>query len=83
MKICKLLCMTLVLAYVSLPESVLRVLRRCYKEYKPRNYLFEGQYGGQYAIRSVQTVFKQAMCKAGFNKPIGVHSLRHSYAAHL
>jgi site-specific recombinase XerD len=45
--------------------------------------LFEGQYGGQYAIRSVQSVFKAAMQKAKINKPVGIHGLRHSYATHL
>ncbi|MCE2962757.1 MAG: tyrosine-type recombinase/integrase, partial [Chitinophagales bacterium] len=44
---------------------------------------FEGQTGGQYTIRSVQQVFKQAMTKAKVNKKIGIHGLRHSYATHL
>lgn len=51
--------------------------------YKPDNYLFEGQRGGQYSVRSVQQVFKNAMRKAKINKKVGVHSLRHSYATHL
>jgi site-specific recombinase XerD len=46
-------------------------------------YLFEGQNGGQYAIRSVQAVFKNAMQKAKINKSVGIHGLRHSYATHL
>jgi len=44
---------------------------------------FEGQYGGQYAIRSVQAVFKNAMERAKINKSVGIHGLRHSYATHL
>lgn len=69
--------------YVSLPESVLEGMRKYYMEYRPKEYLFEGQYGGQYAIRSVQAVFKNAMNKARINKSVGIHGLRHSYATHL
>ena len=69
--------------YVNLPQSVLTELRNYYKEYRPKEYLFEGQYGGQYSIRSVQAVFKQAMKKAKIRKQMGIHGLRHSYATHL
>ena len=69
--------------YTNLPESILPLLRNYYKEYKPKEYLFEGQYGGAYTVRSVQLVFKQAMQKAKINKTIGIHGLRHSYATHL
>ena len=69
--------------YVNLPHSILEDLRKYYKEYRPVKYLFEGQNGGQYTVRSVQAVFKTAMKKARINKRIGVHGLRHSYATHL
>ncbi|TDX87280.1 tyrosine-type recombinase/integrase [Epilithonimonas xixisoli] len=69
--------------YTNLPESILTLLRSYYKEYRPKDFLFEGQYGGAYTVRSVQSVFKQAMRKAKINKTIGVHGLRHSYATHL
>jgi site-specific recombinase XerD len=69
--------------YVNLPHSILDDLRRYYKEYIPAKYLFEGQYGGQYTVRSVQAIFKTAMKNAKINKRIGVHGLRHSYATHL
>ena len=51
--------------------------------YSPKKYLFEGQTGGRYSVESVYRVFKQALQKAGINKEVGVHSLRHSYATHL
>jgi len=69
--------------YVTLPSSILDDLRSYYRIYRPKVYLFEGQYGGQYAIRSVQSVFKIAMQKAKINKSVGIHGLRHSYATHL
>ena len=69
--------------YVNLPQSILEQLRQYYKEYRPKKYLFEGQDGGQYNKRSLQNVFKNALSKAGINKNVGIHSLRHSYATHL
>ena len=68
---------------VTLPSSILDDLRKYYREYRPKMYLFEGQFGGQYSIRSVQAVFKNAMQKAKINKVVGIHGLRHSYATHL
>lgn len=69
--------------YVNLPESILPQLRSYFIEYKPKKYLFEGQYGGQYSTRSAQQVFKNALQKANINKTVGIHSLRHSFATHL
>lgn len=69
--------------YANLPESILEQLRAYYKLHKPQKYLFEGLQGEQYSIRSVQQVFKNAMKKAGINKVIGIHGLRHSFATHL
>jgi site-specific recombinase XerD len=69
--------------YVTLPTSILEDLRNYYRTFRPKTYLFEGQYSGQYAIRSVQAVFKNAMQKAKINKSVGIHGLRHSYATHL
>ncbi|MCL2329105.1 MAG: site-specific integrase [Bacteroidetes bacterium] len=69
--------------YVNLPQSILEQLRMYFKEYRPKKYLFEGQTGEQYSIRSAQQIFKNALHKAGINKEVGIHSLRHSYATHL
>lgn len=68
---------------VPLPQSVIQILNEYYKIYKPKKYLFEGQYSDQYSSRSVQAVFKKAMQKANIKKEIGIHGLRHSYATHL
>jgi site-specific recombinase XerD len=69
--------------YVNLPESILEQLRDYYKQYKPCKHLFEGQNGKRYSERSVQRIFKDALKKAGINKDVGIHSLRHSFATHL
>ena len=69
--------------YVFLSPKMLVLLKDYFKEYKPKEYLFEGQKGGQYSAKSVQSVMKQALKKAGIKKPATVHTLRHSFATHL
>jgi integrase/recombinase XerD len=51
--------------------------------YKPKIFLFEGQKGGRYSSESVYHIFKESLHKAGINREVGVHCLRHSYATHL
>ena len=68
---------------VGLSPKILELLREYYKAYRPKEYLFEGQKGGMYSASSVRRVFKNAVKKAGINKPVRVHNLRHSYATHL
>lgn len=46
-------------------------------------WLFEGRRGAHLHIRSVQQIVRQAAEKAGINKKIHPHSLRHSFATHL
>ncbi len=69
--------------YVMLSENVLKLLREYYKVYKPKEYIFEGQNGGKYSPKSVQSVFKASLKKAGIKKKASVHTLRHSFATHL
>lgn len=69
--------------YVNLPTSVLQNMRDYYRDYRPAEFLFEGQNGGHLTTRSVQNIFHSALQKAGIRKKIGVHGLRHSYATHL
>jgi len=67
-----------------LSEKIVTMLREYYLQYKPTTWLFEGQTAGeQYDERSLANVLKQAVEKAGINKPVSLHWLRHSYATHL
>lgn len=68
---------------VPLSDKALEQLRVYYKEFKPQEYLFEGQFGGQYSTRSIQALFRKALTICGIMKKATVHTLRHSYATHL
>lgn len=68
---------------VPVSDKVWRKLDEYIIAYRPSVYLFEGQNGGRYSDTSVYNVFRQASKRAGIEKDLGVHSLRHSYATHL
>lgn len=68
---------------VKLSAGILELLRKYYSIYKPKEWLFEGQYGGQYSSRSLQAVFQKAKILSKVSPNVSFHSLRHSYATHL
>ena len=63
--------------------GLLVLLRKYFKEYKPKVWLFEGFKGDQYSTKSVQKIFYKSLKKSQIDKKVSVHSLRHSFATHL
>ncbi|WP_084119150.1 site-specific tyrosine recombinase/integron integrase [Aquiflexum balticum] len=69
---------------VPISDKIIELLRKYYKEFIPKCYLFEGKImGGMYSEKSLESVLKQALTKSGISKPVTLHWLRHSYATHL
>lgn len=66
-----------------LSETLLVQLRDYFKLYKPKNWLFEGQRGGQYSATSIENIFRKALHRAKIEKHATPHTLRHSFATHL
>jgi integrase/recombinase XerD len=70
--------------YVSLAKLINQKLPLYLGEVKPKVYLFEGLTPGEpMGERSIQYVINEALQKTGIQKPVSMHTLRHSYATHL
>lgn len=63
---------------VPLSENILVLLREYYKQFKPINYLFNGQNYSKYSIQSCQKLYKLYI-----DKNSSIHTLRHSTMTHL
>jgi site-specific recombinase XerD len=70
--------------YTILSQRALDCLRQYWREYRPKEWLFEGQKEGTHiTISSITQIFQKAKKIAGITKPACVHTLRHSFATHL
>jgi site-specific recombinase XerD len=63
---------------VPLSQTVLELLREYFKEYKPKEYLFNGQFGGKYSTGSCQKIYKRYI-----DQNSSIHTLRHSSFTNL
>lgn len=72
---------------VMLSPDLIPLLEKYYKEYKPKEYVLNGQFPDKelrYSDRSVGEVIKQLADKAGLdNKKVHTHLIRHCFATHL
>jgi integrase len=69
--------------YTTLSKGLLLDLRTCFLEYKPDYWLFDGHTGGQYPVRTVSAILKNAVKRSGVHPYPTVHTLSHRYATHL
>ncbi len=71
---------------VMLPDSLVPLLEEYAKEcgkLSPKDYVLKGQSCSQYSSRSVGEVIKQLAGKAGLNKHVYTHLIRHCTFTHM
>lgn len=68
---------------VMLTPSIIPLLEKYWKEYKSKEYVLNGQFSIQYSDRSVGEVVKQLAAKAGLNKRVYTHLMRHCSFTHM
>lgn len=70
---------------VTLSPRLLAALRQCWKQRRPQGpYLFEGKTPGKpLEVSCFQKALTMAALRAGIDKTVSPHVLRHSYATHM
>lgn len=70
--------------YTLLSQRFLEELRHYYRTFRPKKWLFPSSHTGEsLCYESVRSVYEDARKKAGVQKGVGLHTLRHSFATHL
>jgi len=68
---------------VTLDPTMLELLRIYFKQYKPKDFLFNGQFEAYYSTRSIAQFLQKYVTIAGINKRVYPHLIRHCNATHL
>ena len=69
--------------YVKLTVNTLKVLRGYYNEFKPKQYLFNGQFSSRYSPTSIGNIVRDYAKLAGIKRRVHPHMLRHTNATIL
>lgn len=68
---------------VTLDPTMLQLFRKYYTEYQPKEYMFNGQFDLKYSARSIAQFLQKYADKAGINKRVHPHLIRHTSATHM
>lgn len=68
---------------VPLPENIISLLEKYWRQYRSTEYVLNGQFSIQYSSESILQVVKQTAQKAGINKRVYTHLIRHCSFTHM
>lgn len=68
---------------VALPETLIPLLEKYYRNYHSELYILNGQFELQYSETSVRQVLKQLATRAGISKRVYTHLIRHCCFTHM
>lgn len=68
---------------VMLDNSLIPLLEKYFFKYQTKTYILSGQFSEQYSSTSVGQVMKQLAAKAGINKRVYTHLMRHNCFTHM
>ncbi len=68
---------------IILAEHLIEDLSKYFSKKNPEDFLFANKKGSSLSSRNIQKIVKTAAKKAGINKNVSPHTLRHSFATHL
>ena len=70
--------------FALLPQTTLESLREYWLKYRPTDWLFVApNAGGRYLGKTLEDAFNSAVKRAGIQKDVSIHTLRHCFATHL